>query len=172
MLMVEANPTINPATGRQWDLNSLMKRLLDLQDSLLQSQEKNLILSTQARELERLARDAADFKAELAAQGVLLTDKTRENKHLHQELSQVTSTLEVKLQEVEDLKAAVSDLQHQLKMRESERDLLAVMLNEAESAKRRFEEMNQRQIEESSKTKDNQFNSSWLLKCFKGKNSS
>jgi chromosome segregation ATPase len=157
--MVEANPTTSPPTDRQWDVNSLMAKLLDLQDTLLQAQEKNLMLSAQTRELERIARDAEDLKGELTAQGLLLTDKTRENKHLHQELSRVTGVLEVKLQEVEDLKAQIVELQHQLKTRESERDLLAVMLNEAESAQRRADDS----------SKEGQTNGGWLLKHFKSK---
>ncbi|MBX9950856.1 MAG: hypothetical protein K2Y39_16920, partial [Candidatus Obscuribacterales bacterium] len=44
-----------------------------------------------------------------------------------------------KLNETEELKAVVQDLQHQLKTREQERDLLAVMLNEAENNQRRLE---------------------------------
>lgn len=119
---------------------NLMERVVELQEELLQSQEKNLLLSAQTRELERIARDSEDMKAELTAQTLLLTDKSRENKHLHQELSRVTGVLDVKLNEVEELRATVMDLQQQLKMRESERDLLAVMLNEAENAQRRAEE--------------------------------
>lgn len=137
--MPNENPTVNPATGQKWDINSLMQRLLELQDELLQAQEKNLVLSAQIRELERLGRDTDDLKTELAAQGLLLTDKSRENKYLHQELSRVTTVLDAKLMEVEELRNAVAEFQHQLKMRESERDLLAVMLNEAESAQRRAE---------------------------------
>ncbi len=130
---------ISPTTARTWDIPSLMARVLELQEELLQAQEKNLVLSAQTRELERVARDAEDLKAELTAQGLLLADKSRENKHLHQELSRVTAVLDVKLNEVEELRAAAADIQQQLKMRESERDLLAVMLNEAESAQRRAE---------------------------------
>lgn len=159
--MVDANPQVNPATGRQWDTNSLMERIVELQDQLLQVQEKNLLLSAQTRELERVARDADDLKAELAAQGVLLADKSRENKNLHQELSRVAGTLDVKLNEVEELRAVVADLQQQLKMRESERDLLAVMLNEAENAQRRAEES-------SAVSKDAPTNTGWL-RPFKGK---
>ena len=133
-----------------------MDRVLELQDELLQAQEKNLMLSAQTRELERVARDAEDLKAELTAQGLLLADKTRENKHMHQEMSRVTQVLDVKLNEVEELRAAVADLQQQLKMRESERDLLAVMLNEAESAQRRAEEETQQQINAT------QSNTGWL----------
>jgi len=138
--MAVEDSKINPATGKQWDINSLMERIVELQDQLLQSQEKNLHLSAQTRELERIARDSEDLNAELTAQGLLLADKSRENKHLHQELSRVTGVLDTKLTEVEELRAAVSEMGQQLKMRESERDLLAVMLNEAESAHRRAEE--------------------------------
>lgn len=146
------------ATGN----GNLMERVVELQDELLQSQEKNLLLSAQTRELERVARDAEDLKAELTAQGLLLTDKSRENKHLHQELSRVTGVLDVKLNEVEELRAAVVELQQQLKMRESERDLLAVMLNEAENAQRRAEET---YINE----KDQQQNNAGWLRPFKPK---
>jgi hypothetical protein len=138
------------------DANALMQRVLELQDQLLQAQEKNLVLSAQTRELERIARDADDLKSELTAQGLLLTDKTRENKHLHQELSRVTGVLDLKLNEVEELRSAVSELQQQLKMRESERDLLAVMLNEAENAQRRAAE------DISNGAKDAQASTGWL----------
>ena len=131
--MVESNPTINPVTGRQWDVNSLIEKLLELQDTLLQSQERNIMLTAQARELERIARDAEDLKGEIANQGQLLDDKSRENKYIHQELSRMASVLDAKVQEVEDLKAIINDLQHQLKTCQQERDLLAVMLTEAEA---------------------------------------
>lgn len=137
--MATEDPNLNPKTGRPWDMNSLMERVIELQETLIQAQEKNLLASAQIRELERIARDVDDFKTELSAQGLLLADKSRENKHLHQELSRVTAVLDVKLQENEEFKAAVAELQHQLKTREQERDLLAVMLNEAENAQRRAE---------------------------------
>lgn len=130
---MESNPTINPVTGRQWDLNSLIEKLLELQDTLLQAQERNIMLTAQARELERIARDAEDLKGEIANQGQLLDDKSRENKYIHQELSRMASILDAKVQEVEDLKAIINDLQHQLKTCQQERDLLAVMLTEAEA---------------------------------------
>ena len=134
--MADANPIINPVTGRQWDFNSLIEKLLELQDALLQAQERNLMLTTQARELERVNRDAEDLKAELSNQGTLLTDKSRENKHLHQELSRMAGMLETKMQELEDLKSLIMDIQHQLKTCQQERDLLSGMLIEAESAAR------------------------------------
>lgn len=136
--MVEINPTINPVTGRQWDLNSLIEKLLELQDALLQAQERTIMLSAQVRELERVARDAEDLKGELANQGALLSDKSRENKHLHQELTRMAGVLESRTQEVDDLKSVIADLQHQLKTCQSERDLLAVMLTEAENAARQM----------------------------------
>ena len=83
--------------------------------------------------------DAEDMKAELAAQSLLLADKSRENKHLHQELSRVTSLLDVKLVELGELKTAVVELGQQVRAREAERDRLAVMLNEAENGLRRAE---------------------------------
>ncbi len=134
--MVDTNPTLNPVTGRQWDLNSLIEKLLELQDALLQSQERNIMLTAQTRELERVARDAEDLKSELANQGQLLSDKSRENKHLHQELTRMAGLMETRMQEVEDLKTVIGDLQHQLKTCQSERDLLAVMLTDAEQAAR------------------------------------
>jgi len=119
------------------DAGTLTIKLLELQEAMVQSQEKNLMLSAQLRELERMGRDGEDLKSELINQGLLLTDKSRENKQLHQELGRITSLLEQKLQEVEELRASVVELGQQLKTRESERDLLAVMLNEAENAQRR-----------------------------------
>jgi hypothetical protein len=158
--MVEANSTFSQPTQstKKWDVNSLLEKVAELQDLLVQAQERNLLLSAQTRELERVARDADDLKAELNAQGLLLADKTRENKLLHQELSKVTTVLDVKLQEAEELRTAATDLQHQLKTRESERDLLAVMLNEAENDRRRAEN-------EPTQGKDGQ---GWL-RHFKGK---
>lgn len=125
------------------DLQAVLTKVMELQEALLQAQEKNLLLSAQTRELERVARDVEDLKTELTNQSVLLTDKSRENKQLHQELAKVASLLESKLQESEDLRTTVADLQHQLRTRESERDLLAVMLNEAEQANRKPEDYQQ-----------------------------
>ena len=164
--MATSYPAVNPhqpdPQGHKWDQKSLMEKILELQDELIQAQEKNLVLAAQIRELERIARDTEDLKAELTAQGLLLADKARENKHMHQELSRVTSVLDVKLNEVEELRAVVADLQQQLKMRESERDLLAVMLNEAESAQRRAEE------EVVAQQQTTQVNQGWL-RSFKPK---
>jgi hypothetical protein len=139
--MSEDNKTPTPGTAEEdLDLSALIEKVIDLQDSLVQSQEKNIVLSAQTRELEQVARDADDMKAELAAQSLLLADKSRENKHLHQELSRVTSLLDTKLIELEELRVLVIDLQQQVRAREAERDRLAVMLNEAEKAQRLAEE--------------------------------
>lgn len=145
------------------DATSLTAKVLELQEALVQSQEKNLMLSAQLRELERMARDGEDLKSELVNQGLLLTDKSRENKQLHQELARITSVLEQKLHEVEELGASVLELQHQFKTAQSERDLLAVMLNEAENAQRR----QQAYDDSSTAAKDTP---GWL-RAFKGKNS-
>lgn len=134
--MVDTNRLINPVTGRQWDLQSLIEKLLELQDALLQSQERSITLTAQARELERIARDHEDMKSDLENQQALLADKSRENKYLHQELSRMSGVLSSKLLETEELKAQISDVQHQLKTCQSERDLLAIMLTEAENAAR------------------------------------
>lgn len=130
---MDNNKTINPLTGRQWDLNSLIEKLLELQDALLQSQEKIITLSAQIRELERMVRDAEDLRAANENQVQLLADKTRENKFLHQELSRLSSIMSSKLQESDELKFVIQDLQHQLKSSQSDRDLLAIMLTEAEN---------------------------------------
>lgn len=134
--MAETNPILNPVTGRQWDLNSLIEKLLELQESLLHIQEKNISLTAQCRELERVARDSDDIKAELANQGQLLADKSRENKQLHQELSRMSASLDARVQEAKDLKEVITDVQSQLKTCQSERDRLATMLLEAEDALR------------------------------------
>ncbi len=138
--MAEQNPTASsnslPASTTH-DQGSFTLKLIELQEALVQSQEKNLMLSAQLRELERMSRDGEDLKSELINQSLLLTDKSRENKQLHQELGRITGLLEQKLQETEELRATVVELGHQLKTREAERDLLAVMLNEAENAQRR-----------------------------------
>ncbi|MBX9686515.1 MAG: hypothetical protein K2X27_07420 [Candidatus Obscuribacterales bacterium] len=133
---MDGNKTTNPLTGRQWDMNSLIEKLLEIQDELLQSQERNITLSAQLRELERHARDAEDMKITHDNQAQLLADKSRENKYLHQELSRLASTLSARMQECEELKANIIELQHQLKTSQSDRDLLAIMLTEAENAAR------------------------------------
>lgn len=135
--MVETNRLVNPVTGRQWDLQSLIEKLLELQDALLQAQERNITLTAQARELERIARDHEDMKIDMENQAALLADKSRENKYLHQELSRMSGVLSAKLLETEELKALINDIQHQLKTCQSERDLLAIMLTEAENAARK-----------------------------------
>lgn len=158
------NPNISSTSlppAATLDVNTLTAKVLELQEALVQSQEKNLMLSAQLRELERMARDGDDLKAELLNQGLLLSDKSRENKQLHQELSRITGLLEQKLQEAEELRNSVVELGHQLKTREQERDLLAVMLNEAENAQRR----QQAQETVTEVTKDTP---GWL-KAFKGK---
>ena len=140
--MPQDNKSVSPPTAEDEediDLSGLIEKVIELQDLLLQSQEKNLVLSAQARELDQVARDAEDMKVELSAQSLLLADKSRENKQLHQELSRVTSLLDVKLTELEELKSAALDLGQQVRARESERDRLAVMLNELETAQRRAE---------------------------------
>lgn len=163
-LMSETNPSTSSTSlqsVQNLDSASLAGKLLELQEALVQSQEKNLMLTAQLRELERMARDGEDLKSELVNQGLLLADKSRENKQMHQELGRITGLLEQKLQEVEELRAAATELQHQLKTRESERDLLAVMLNEAENAQRRQQADDQYQ----QAAKDTP---GWL-KAFKGK---
>lgn len=110
----------------------MVSKIVELQDKLVEAQEKNLILSTQLRELEMAARDGEDLKSELSNQTALLADKIRENKRLHQDLSRVSSSLEAKLKDLEEIKLAVVDMQKDLKQREAERDLLAVMLTEKE----------------------------------------
>lgn len=134
--MVETNRLINPVTGRQWDLQQLIEKLLELQEALLQSQERNISLTAQARELERIARDHEDMKIDMENQAALLADKSRENKYLHQELSRMSGVLSAKLLEAEELKTQIADVVHQLKTCQSERDLLAIMLTEAENAAR------------------------------------
>jgi len=132
--MVETNRLINPVTGRQWDIQQLIEKLLELQDTLLQAQERNITLTAQARELERIARDHEDMKIDMENQAALLADKSRENKYLHQELSRMSGVLSAKLLEAEELKTQIADVMHQLKTCQSERDLLAIMLTEAENA--------------------------------------
>jgi len=158
--MVETNRLINPETGRQWDLQLLLKKLLELQDSLLQSQERNISLTAQARELERISRDHEDMKIDMENQAALLADKSRENKYLHQELSRMSGVLSSKLLEGEEMKTQISDVQHQLKTCQQERDLLAIMLTEAENSARQGNATNARD------TKDPQTN--WI-KYLKGK---
>ncbi len=130
---MEPKTGVNPLTGRQWDLNSLIQKLLELQDALLESQEKNITLSAQIRDLERQVRDAEDLRVEHDNQAQMLADKTRENKYLHQELSRMSSMLSVRMQDVDDLRGSIVELQHQIKTSNSERDLLAIMLTEAEA---------------------------------------
>jgi hypothetical protein len=75
------------------------------------------------------------------------------------------------MQEVEELKIGLAELQHQVKSREQERDILTVMLNEMENAQRR--DPNKRGIEaagqqEAAGSKD-QSNSGGWLRHFKGR---
>ena len=175
--MVEINSTLNTkpdpgqTAGKQWDVKSLLEKVLELQDLLMQAQEKNLLLSAQARELERTARDAEDLKAELSAQALVLADKTRENKTLHQEFSRISSLLDIKMQEVEEAKAAVADLEQQIKSKEQERDILLVMLNEMEGAQKRTlaglqaQETNKNVV---NKDKSQSTTGGWLLRHLKG----
>jgi hypothetical protein len=131
--MPTTNSTTNSQSKQQGDQETLLKQIVELQDSLLKAQEKNILMLAQVREFDRLARDAEDLKQELVNQNQLLLDKSRENKQLHQELSQASSLLESKLQEIETMKVAITDFQHQLKIAQSERDLLSSMLTEAEN---------------------------------------
>ena len=177
--MVEANSTLNTNSSaeqmvsQQWNIKTLLEKVLELQDSLLQAQEKNLLLSAQARELERAARDSEDLKAELFAQALILADKTRENKSLHQEFSRVSNLLDVKVKQLEELKVAVVDLQHQVKGREQERDILTVMLNEIENAQKRAAEIQKRNMEaqaqQESSLANQQTTSGGWLRHFKGR---
>ena len=137
--MVETDSSMNSIVNKSLEAGGDMSytdKVVELQDQLLQSQERNLLLSAQARELERSLRDSDDLQAEMASQSLILADKTRENKRLHQELSRVTTTLESKLKELEELNSQFVDLQHQLKTRELERDRLSVMLYEIESSQK------------------------------------
>jgi hypothetical protein len=143
MAMAEINSTLNAKpdpeqrTGKQWDIKSLLEKVLELQELVIQAQEKNLLLSAQARELERAAHDSEDLKAELSAQVLVLADKTRENKTLHQEFSRISSLLDIKIQEMDEIKAVVADLEQQVKNKEQERDILLVMINEMEGNQKR-----------------------------------
>ncbi len=86
--MPQDNKSVSPPAvedEEDIDLSGLIEKVIELQDLLLQSQEKNLVLSAQARELDQVARDAEDMKVELSAQSLLLADKSRENKQLHRE---------------------------------------------------------------------------------------
>jgi flagellar motility protein MotE (MotC chaperone) len=135
--MAETDSSMNSILNKSLEAGedkSYTDKVIELQDQLLQSQERNLSLSAQARELERSVHDSDDLQSEMAAQSLILADKTRENRRLHQELSRVTTTLESKLKELEELNNQFVDLQHQLKTRELERDRLSVMLYEMESA--------------------------------------
>ena len=118
-------------SGNQ-SIQAMVAKIVELQDKIVESQEKNIMLSTQLREMEMMARDAEDLRSEVANQSALLTDKSRENKRLHEDLAKMGALLEEKIGEAEELQTSVTDLQHQLKQRESERDLLAVMLTEKE----------------------------------------
>ncbi len=133
--MTKISSTVDPETGKEWNADALLKKVMELQDSLLRIHEQNALLSAQAR-------DAVDLKVELNNQNQLLLDKSRENKHLHQELSRLSGLLELKLKEIEDLKSITTDLQHQLKTTQQERDLLADMLTKAENTVREATRVN------------------------------
>jgi chromosome segregation ATPase len=130
--MSQDTTTSNTGIDPRANVQALVNKIVELQDKLVESQEKNLILATQLREMEMMARDGQDLKAELENQSAMLADKTRENKQIHQDLARVTTVLEEKLKDLEETKMQNTDLLHQLRQRESERDLLAVMLTEKE----------------------------------------
>ena len=73
--MAEQNPTASsnslPASTTH-DQGSFTLKLIELQEALVQSQEKNLMLSAQLRELERMSRDGEDLKSELINQSSFL----------------------------------------------------------------------------------------------------
>jgi chromosome segregation ATPase len=125
--MTDHSKIIDPQTGQQWSLEGLLKKVMELQDNLLKVQEQNILLSAQAR-------DAQDLKNELNDQIQLLMDKSRENKHLHQELSRLAELMDSQLKELEGIKALAADLDHQLKTTQQERDLLSEMLTKAEAS--------------------------------------
>lgn len=129
---MSSDPSQSASTSGSTSIQQMVNKIVELQDKLVEAQEKNLLLSTQLRELEMASRDSDDLKAELSNQTSLLADKIRENKRLHQDLSRVSTALESKLKDLEEVKSAVVDLQKDLKQREAERDLLAVMLTEKE----------------------------------------
>ena len=60
MATTDTDPTINPATGKKWETESLLQKVIELQEQIVQAQEKNVLLSAQTRELERVARDSED----------------------------------------------------------------------------------------------------------------
>ncbi|MCA9803792.1 MAG: hypothetical protein KC777_17595, partial [Cyanobacteria bacterium HKST-UBA02] len=93
------------AVGTQ-NVQALVTKIVELQEKLVDAQEKNVVLGTQLREMEMMARDGEDLKGELHNQSALLGDKSRENKRLHQDLARLTTTLEEKLKELEEMKAA------------------------------------------------------------------
>jgi chromosome segregation ATPase len=135
--MMEADSTQNAASNAASPSGAgapSVDRIIQLQEQLLQAQERNLLLSAQANEFERTLHDCQDLQSEMAAQRLILTDKTRENKRLHTELSRVVATLESKLRELQELGKTVADLQHQLKTREAERDRLSEMLYKMEGS--------------------------------------
>ena len=80
-----SEPEPNTAEPNSNDPAALAQRVSELQEKLLQAQEKNLMLTAQVRELERSARDMDDLRVDLSAQALLLADKSKENKHVHQE---------------------------------------------------------------------------------------
>lgn len=129
---MSSDPSQSASNSGSTSIQQMVNKIVELQDKLVEAQEKNLVLSTQLRELEMATRDSDDLKAELSNQTSLLADKIRENKRLHQDLSRVSTALEAKLKDLEEIKLAVVDLQKDLKQREAERDLLAVMLTEKE----------------------------------------
>ncbi len=140
---MSAQEATTGSNRQQASVQQMVDKIVELQDKLVEAQEKNLVLSMQLREMEMMVRDGDDLKSELENHSALLADKSRENKQLHQDFARVTTALEEKLKEIEELKVSNNDLNQQLKQRESERDLLAVMLREHEQGQRQtdsFEE--------------------------------
>ena len=84
-------------TDKQASIQQMVDKIVDLQEKLVEAQEKNLVLSMQLREMEMIIRDGEDLQSELESQTALLADKSKENKQLHQDLARVSVALEEKI---------------------------------------------------------------------------
>ncbi|HMP54281.1 MAG TPA: hypothetical protein PKD05_22240, partial [Candidatus Melainabacteria bacterium] len=82
-----------PTDSGNQSIQAMVAKIVELQDKIVENQEKNIMLSTQLREMEMMARDADDLRSEVANQSALLTDKSRENKRLHEDLAKLGSLL-------------------------------------------------------------------------------
>ncbi len=74
---MSSDPSQSASTSGSTSIQQMVNKIVELQDKLVEAQEKNLVLSTQLREMEMASRDSDDLKAELSNQTSIMADKIR-----------------------------------------------------------------------------------------------